>query len=96
MPHIPRNSAPTTGIPPELIPRPKASHTPIPVSQPQQQAQEPEGRRLKIGLSKLSPHTYQPDQQHIINCVLGKNVHVDPNTGQLVLTNHATTDKAPQ
>ena len=88
MPYFPRNS-PTSGIPPELLPPPKAAHAPIPVAQPPaapaaRAAEEKKPARLRIGLAKLSPHTYQHDNAQALRTVFGKEPDVDPHTGELV------------
>lgn len=91
MPHIPRRISPTTGVPPELMQRPGAAHAPIPLPAERSGKREatppetPQGRRRKIGLSTLSPRTYEPDQKQILRTLFGKEPYVDPNTGQLVL-----------
>lgn len=93
MPHIPRRNSPTVGVPMELMGPPRA-HSPIPTPQtPQsqsrpaspQQADTPQGKRRKLGLSKLDPHTFEPDIKKIVKAMFGKEPDVDENTGQLVL-----------
>lgn len=90
MPHFPRRQSPTTGIPPELMSPPKAAHAPIPVARPpaDRPRAEPAGNRpprLRIGLDRISPRTFKPDEKTTLRTMLGKEPYVDPHTGQLVL-----------
>lgn len=99
MPHIPRRNSPTTGVPPELMQPPRGSHAPIPI-QTTPRAREsredtPAGRRKKIGLGTINPHTYEPDLKKTLKILFGKEPDVDENTGQLVLNQPAPTATAP-
>lgn len=93
MPHIPRRSSPTSGVPPELMQPPRSSHAPIPVQAPQRKREAQQdtqaGRRKKIGLGSLNLHTYEPDQKKLLKIMFGKEPDVDENTGQLVLNKPA-------
>jgi len=86
MPHIPRPSSLMSSIPPELMHQARVDHKPIPITKPTEPVdKEPEdSRSLSIGLETISPHSYKPNQDLIFRTLLGKEPHVDPNTGQLV------------
>lgn len=87
MPHIPRSTSQTVGVPAEFRTPPAKSHASIPVAP---RAQGPEARRRSLGLPKINPHTYEPDREQLLKTLLGKEPDVDPHTGQLVFHIPAT------
>ncbi len=101
MPHIPRRTAPTSGVPMELMGPPR-QHSPIPLQSTQQSQSQPaspqqpdrQGSR-RLGLQKINPHTYEPDLKKTLKIMFGKEPDVDENTGQLVLNKPAPAAPAP-
>jgi hypothetical protein len=77
MPHIPQFFSSTLGAPKHLTPVSPVSDSPsVPA-----QASKP--KKLSIGLPKISPHTYVPDQDLILKAMLG-DFDVDTHTGLVV------------
>lgn len=93
MPHIPRRTSPTTGIPREFMKPPEKAHPPIPV--PEKTPDTPEARRKSIGIPKINLHTYEPDQKRLLKTMFGTEPDVDPYTGQLVLKSRPPGTAAP-
>lgn len=77
MPHLPRQYAPTFGDAPGE--RPAAG----PAEAPARPA------RQRLGLDRLSPHSFQPDLDALIETMFGTEATVDDRTGQLVPTRPA-------
>lgn len=79
MPHVPRSTPPTSGTPPEFIPRP-------PDAEPDPPADEAAAARpaRRVGLGTLSPHTYTPDRKQLMLSLFGTEPEVDERTRELV------------
>ena len=87
MPHLPRRYPSTIGVPTELLQPPQEAHNPIPVKQPD----KPETKRHSLSMSKINPHTYEPDKKQVLRILFGKEPEIDNATGQLVFPNKPRT-----
>ena len=84
MPHVPRRYPTTTGMPPESMVPPRASHPNMPVrGDVGQQADETQPKKLNIGMQKLSLHDYEPNIDQIVEIMFGKKPETDSHTQQL-------------
>ncbi|OPZ61524.1 MAG: hypothetical protein BWY85_02380 [Firmicutes bacterium ADurb.Bin506] len=83
MPHIPRRTSPTLGVPQEFQKPPAQAHPPLPKSK---EVDSPAKRRTSLGVPKMSLHDYKVDEMQVLKTMFGKEPDVDPYTGQLVLT----------
>lgn len=84
MPHIPRSSTSTSGIRPELLAQVRANRPAIAAPPPAAEQKKKPGAR--IGLDKISPHTYQPDTDAMYSLLFGTEAKTDEHTRELVFT----------
>lgn len=72
MPHIPRRMPPSTGIDPSRSYPPRATQRPVPIMPPTEERTAEEKKKLRVGLNKISPHTFEPDVATLHRLLLGK------------------------
>lgn len=76
MPHVPRRPTATGRLASTLGPRPELLG--------RVRAAESARAGTKVGLTRISLHSYEPDQAKLREQMLGKEVSIDPHTGNLV------------
>lgn len=89
MPHIPRGmSSSMSGVRRELLATVRTDRPTIPVTQPAAKTEEKKKlpARRRLGLDRISPHTYEPDIDEICSLMLGTEAKSNDHTGELVFS----------
>lgn len=98
MPHIPRSmSSSMSGVRRELLATVRADRPAMPVT-PQTKPVQPEDKKpsgRRLGLDRISPHTYSPNMDEICSFLLGTEAKSDEHTGELVFRKPPTFPAAP-